>query len=59
MENFIKIRITAAEKERLKEMANERGITVSELILSTLKIKRRKYVKPRSEETTNLIHEAA
>jgi antitoxin component of RelBE/YafQ-DinJ toxin-antitoxin module len=58
MEEFIKIRITKADKERLKEIANERGITLSQLILSSLKIKRRKTVKPR-QETTNLVNQAA
>lgn len=58
MEEFIKIRITKADKERLKEIANERGITLSQLILSSLKIKRRKTVKPRSE-VKNLINQAA
>ena len=58
MEDFIKIRISAADKERLKEMANERGITLSQLILSAVKIKRKKTVKPRSE-IKNLINQAA
>lgn len=59
MEESIRIRMTAEEKERLKEMANERGITVSQLILNSLKIKRRKRVKPRSQEIKNLVHQAA
>jgi predicted nucleic acid-binding protein len=59
MEESLRIRMTTAEKERLKELANEQGITISELILSSLKIKRKKHVKTRSEEIINLIHEAA
>ena len=59
MNDVFQIRLTTVEKERLKEMANERGITVSELILTALKIKRRKRVKPRSIESKNIIQQAA
>lgn len=59
MEEIVRLRLTKAEKEKLKEMANEKGITLSELILSALKIKRRKVRKPISSETKILIHEAA
>ena len=59
MEEFIKIRIAKADKERLKEMANVRGITLSQLILSAFKKDvKRKVVKPRSE-VKNLINQAA
>jgi antitoxin component of RelBE/YafQ-DinJ toxin-antitoxin module len=59
MEEFIKIRIAKADKERLKEIANERGITLSDLILSALKVKRKKVRKPVSSEIKNLVHQAA
>ena len=58
MEEIVKLRMTTAEKERLKEMAAEKGITVSRLILDALKIKRRKRVKPH-QEIKNLVQQAA
>ena len=58
MEEIVKLRMTTAEKERLKEMASEKGITVSKLILDALKIKRRKRTKP-NQIKTDLVQKAA
>jgi predicted HicB family RNase H-like nuclease len=55
MEEILTIRLSKAEKERLKEMANNEGITLSELVIKSLKLKRRKRVKPRQE----LVNQAA
>ena len=57
MEEVVRLRLTKAEKEKIREMADKRGVTLSELILSALKIKR-KVRKPVSVEN-NLINQQA
>ena len=58
MEEVINVRMTTAEKERLREMASEKGMTISQFVLDALKIKRRKRVKPRQDKT-DLVQKAA
>lgn len=58
MEEVINVRMTTAEKERLREMASEKGMTISQFVLDALKIKRRKRVKPR-QEIKNLVQQQA
>ena len=60
MEEVIKIRLSKAEKEQLMETARVMGITLSELVIKSLKLKRRKRVKPRNmEKINNFSHQAA
>ena len=58
MKEVINVRMTTAEKERLREMASEKGMTISQFVLDALKIKRRKRVKPRQDKT-DLVQKAA
>lgn len=56
MDEVLRIRLSKAEKEKLQEMATKEGITLSELVIKSLKLKRKKRVKPRTE---NIVKQAA
>ena len=50
MEEVLRIRLSKAEKEQLQAKADKEGITLSELVVKSLKLKPRKYVKQRQEQ---------
>ena len=60
MEDYIRIRLTTAEKERLKEIASERGMTISQYVLDSLKLKRKKKSrKPILAKSNSIVKQAA
>jgi uncharacterized protein (DUF1778 family) len=58
-DEHIMIRLTATEKELLKQKALEKKVTISDLIFDALKIKRKRREKPRLTGINNLINQAA